>query len=278
LVSVAAVKKVVDASGYKFDELAEYLEASPANIAVLTDYFGMEAFKREGLNNVRSAFLPFLGHERQVVILKPTRTISLLRPRSKGLERRLVDEEQTAGFPFFLHKLLRTPAPEARSILQQFERKQAKAKAMMEGFTQSASLLQSDDGMFAAGRKYPPEILSAIRSGGSLPDGFGHGVITHILQIASGQMDGLFPGHKPSLNDALYSFPFRYTVAMYAMNLHWTMKGDVRTAPAKKVRNDATDMTYVAFGTFFDGVITADKKLADAYNLTRGLLRQVFHV
>jgi len=54
--------------------------------------------------------------------------------------------------------------------------------------------------------------------------------------------------------------------------------GDVTKAPAELLRNDATDMTYVAYATMFDGIITEDRKLAAIYDLSRRLLSQILGV
>ncbi len=83
---------------------------------------------------------------------------------------------------------------------------------------------------------------------------------------------------RPSAPDVFYSYPFRYATAMYCLNLFWTATGDVTTAPTDKVRNDAMDMTYVAYATFFDGLITRDAKLRALYVLTKDFLTTVFKV
>lgn len=91
-------------------------------------------------------------------------------------------------------------------------------------------------------------------------------------------MAQLFPNKELRAADILYSYPFRYATAMYCLNLFWTAVGDVTKAPTNKVRNDATDMTYAAYATFFDGIITCDEKLAAVYRLTTAFLTGVFHV
>jgi hypothetical protein len=120
--------------------------------------------------------------------------------------------------------------------------------------------------------------MSAIRSRSPLPPGFHEGIRGHIIAVAQETLKRLFPQSVQTFPNAYYSYPFRYTLSMYALNLIWMATGDVKTAPADLLRNDATDMTYVAYATMFDGIITEDRKLAAIYGLSRRLLCQVFGV
>ena len=149
----------------------------------------------------------------------------------------------------------------------------------MDIFTGDASKLSDrQTGLFAVGLSYPKDVLAIIRSRRPLPQDFHRNAAGHILQLTRATMKSLFPGDEPSVEEASYSYPFRYNVAMYCMNLFWTATGNVTAAPPKKVRNDAMDMTYVAYASFFDGVITEDSKLSAAYDLTVDFLTRVFNL
>lgn len=271
------MKKIIDVSAFESPQLEAYLRARPTNYAILTDYAGIETFQRDGVENIRRAFRLLAAFPDQVIVLEPTHVISRLRPRSKGIQGRLIDKESTASFRQFVVLLNSANDAHAANVLRQIEDRRRKAKAQLDIFMADAEKLSDrENGIFAIGLGYSPAVLAAIRSRARLPPNFHRDVAGHVVQITRATMDKLFPGDETKVDNVLYSFPFRFSLAMYCMNLFWTATGDVTTAPSKKVRNDATDMTYVAYATFFDGVITDDSKLAAAYDLTRGFLGRVF--
>jgi len=55
---------------------------------------------------------------------------------------------------------------------------------------------------------------------------------------------------------------FRYIVAGYLLGFHWIVSGGgLDQLPADKMVNDITDMMYVALSTYFDGILTNEKKV-----------------
>ena len=80
----------------------------------------------------------------------------------------------------------------------------------------------------------------------------------------------------PSVKDAMYSFPFRFALCSYALALHWATSAGHQTATVERLRNDFTDATYASYATFFDGLITLDRKLSEFYNISEWMLRNLF--
>jgi hypothetical protein len=74
----------------------------------------------------------------------------------------------------------------------------------------------------------------------------------------------------------MYSFPFRFALCSYVLALHWAVKGGYRTATVTRLRNDFTDTTYASYATFFDGLITLDRKLNEIYTISEWMLRNLF--
>ena len=47
--------------------------------------------------------------------------------------------------------------------------------------------------------------------------------------------------------------------------LKWLIDHGWETYPDEKMRNDAVDMFYVTFATYFDGVLSNDRKINSIY-------------
>jgi len=72
------------------------------------------------------------------------------------------------------------------------------------------------------------------------------------------------------------SYIFRYSVAAYLLAMRWISDGGAKTVKPENLRNDVVDMTYVAYATFFDGLLSRDKKATEIYEEARFLLDEVF--
>jgi hypothetical protein len=99
------ILKVVDSNVLQCSCLHEYLAKSPTNFAVLIDYVAVEAYKAETLDMLYRSMRILSQFPKQVVILKPTPILCGLYGRRAGLQRRLIDHRQTAGFRKFCAQL-----------------------------------------------------------------------------------------------------------------------------------------------------------------------------
>src|SRR5215467_100060 len=99
------LKKVVDSNFLRSERLREYLTQSFKNIAVLTDYALMEAYKGDTLTSIFRSMEILSEHPKQVFVLKSTQIVCGLRGRSSGLQKRMIDVEQTREFAKFCDHL-----------------------------------------------------------------------------------------------------------------------------------------------------------------------------
>jgi hypothetical protein len=268
------LKKVIDAGALRSPALERFLRTSPNNIAVITDYASMESFKGEGAVNIRRSLQIVGRFPKQVLILKSTAQICALRPRLSGLHSRLVDRRQTVGFVHYCRSLFSSVAePErvaydvaskSRIAREHFARIEEKAAAMGPAWDALFQSYDRDDLANLRRRR----LLSARLVQRILRDVFA--VTARFFRDMSGST------RMPSTRDALYSFPFRFALASYVLALHWAVKGGYKTASARTIRNDFTDATYTSYSSFYDGLITADRKLAEICALNRWMLDNLF--
>ena len=120
------MKLVIDCSALESLELEVFLARSRCNTAVLTNICANETFNR-GQNAV-ALHKTLAGHRGQVLVLKYTGAIAMLRPRSKGLLHRLVDEEETAQFPKYAALL----AAESGPLVERLPGKQKRAREYLD--------------------------------------------------------------------------------------------------------------------------------------------------
>jgi hypothetical protein len=96
------MRKVIDTNFLKDAQLQEYL-GDPANFAVVPDFAAMETLKLRDPAAISDQLNTLAG----VIALRTTRAVGGLRsrPRSRGLQKCLIDKEQTAGFKTFCDKI-----------------------------------------------------------------------------------------------------------------------------------------------------------------------------
>jgi hypothetical protein len=52
--------------------------------------------------------------------------------------------------------------------------------------------------------------------------------------------------------------------------------GGAHQAKPERIRNDLVDVTFAVFATYFDGLLTGDKKIDEIYHETDWVLTHVF--
>lgn len=267
------MKKVVDASALRSEILKNYLSASRNNVAIVTDHLAMELFKGDGQTNVSHSLRILAAHPDQVAVLKPTHAILKSRPRGTGLHARFIDEEQTDGFVCYCRFLLADSTNEV-TVAADRERKQFVANRRHDRMKGNVETIRSTIQQLK--KRYKPEELKALRRKEVIPGDFW-------LRFTDDLFDNTIAFHRevpqmPGLKGAniFYSYAFRYTLCAFARAVDWIAEGGYDTAPEAKLMNDYVDMGYAAYATFYDGLLTEDKKLEEIHAFAVRLMQRVF--
>jgi hypothetical protein len=123
---------------------------------------------------------------------------------------------------------------------------------------------------------FDPTLLKQLRTQARLSRDGAEKITTGILQVTAlcfrnhPDVDRLPSGEN--LPDRLV---LRYAVAAYVSALRWISVGGIDSVSVQRLANDLVDITHVAYATYFDGVLSEDRRLNDVYEET-DWLRNVF--
>jgi hypothetical protein len=252
-------------------QLCEYLAASRKNFAVLTDYAAMEAFKGDSLTNISTATEILREFPKQVIVLKSTNIISQLKGRRCGFTRRMIDEDQTKGFPDWCEHFSRALAGDIelqRQLLENGKAADAHLARMMDDqktFAQNLeeALKHFTDAELKALRKRQPMSLEMFDK-----------VTRNVLDMAAFLFTAI-PNTKelPPALELPYTFVLRYALTGYLVALRWIAVGGAKNVKPERIRNDMVDATYAAYATYFQGLLSHDVKANEIYGDAKFFLR-----
>jgi len=265
------VQIVVDTNCLQSDRLARFLEASRTNFAVMPDYVSMEMHNLPSPDLVRGNYRVLSGHSRQVKVLKGTRVCCSLHGRAAGLRRRLIDARQSVEFPKFAAAVANA---ESRSdaLLRQ---RMTWGKRDIERLNESAEGMAVDIPQIIE-EVFSDADLAIIRRGARYP----LSLINKLMDLVFATAWNLFDHHpdRPKLpppNEMINTVIFRFALCMALQMLRWVRTGRDRTAGQQRwdrVRSDMVDSHIAAYGTFFDGIMTEDRKVESVHGEAAFLL------
>jgi hypothetical protein len=250
------MRNIADRNYLQSPKLREYFGASRRNRVVLTDYAAMEAFKGDALTNIVSATQILCEFPKQVVVLKSTNIIFQLKGRRCGFTRRMIDKDQTKGFPEWCGRLARAKAGDnnlQRQIIENGKEADAHLKRMRDDQENYAANLD------AMAKNFSEAELRALRKHEPISDEMFGKIQSHILEMAAFLFTA-FPNFTelPPARELPYTFAFRYALAGYLVALRWMSVGGAKNVKPEKIRNDIVDATYAAYATYFQGFHSDD--------------------
>jgi hypothetical protein len=80
----------------------------------------------------------------------------------------------------------------------------------------------------------------------------------------------------PAANEVPYTLIFRMALCAYIHALRWRVAGGAAGALTQTMCNDIIDVTYAAYATCFDGLLSKDQKAKEIYDNSMWLLENVF--
>ena len=267
-------RKVVDTNCLQSEALRAYLSASADNYAVLTDYAAMEAYKGDTLKSIYCSMEILAEHPKQVIVLGGTQIICGLSGRDAALQEPLIDEVQSREFSEYCQHLLAAKRG-GRSLQGQPLEHGREATAHIDRMLMDMPTLSSGIDLMA--KTYSPAELQILRRREKHTPQMRERLVQNVLLLA-----GQFFKEHPSVTEwprgteVRNTFIFRYALCGYLSILKRIEDGGAAKTKPEKLRNDVIDVNFAAFATYFDGLITSDKRAGEIYTEAEFLLREVF--
>lgn len=250
--------------------LIDYLEQSPDNQIVITDYLLLESVAGNAMKNFCTDFSPLKRYSHQMVALKPLHEICALKP-NPALAKDMICSSLTHE----MRELWRwLPRMELYGPDRTF---QAMVDIYQDGRERVLETMgETRDYFISIVNEWPTEELNALRHGvREISSAFGEklmGDITSMARLAYAETpDDLVPPHR----QAIYSYQFRFSlccVLLVALNL---VKTGLHNVTDTKLRSHLIDMSYTAYATFFDGVLSHDNSVSSAYEAATIILSKL---
>lgn len=264
------MKRVIDSNALQTNELREYLAKSTQNFAVLTDFAGMEAYKGDPLKTVFKSMAVVSEFPKQIIILKGSAKVCGLSGRRKGLQRRLIDEKQTAGFSEHIRALRLAEAGNIR-LQQQIrdlgELANAHFKKMRDEAESARGAIED------LGRQFTKEERALLRAGKEYTPELIDKVVQTVIEMAALAFQDW---RRPSYAELPNTFVFRVMFASFLHSIRRFSHGGLDNLSSEKLRNDYVDMMFVAYGSYFDGLMSSDKNVNYMFTETCLLLYALF--
>lgn len=261
------MKLVVDCGALRSANLSEFLSNSRHNRAILTSASAIESYKGDGLINARESLKILSRFPGQVWVLKPTAEIALISTRPDRIISRIVDWKKSRGFSNYCDQVLCDSSESVDKLLSYRSRMAndhcAWMHSQVEHFRAAAEM---------AKKAISKDTLKRLRAQKPLTHDQALEIIS-LIAMASGNVLGVKPiGRDEDFKSMVSTYHFRFISSYMVLILNWLGNGGLENTPDKKIVNDLTDATYVAFGTMFDGILSNDIKLNSVYLNTRPLV------
>lgn len=260
-------RTVIDSSCLQSTDLRGYLAASKQNFALLTDYAAMEAYKGNTLVGIQRAMEVLVEFPGQVIVLKSTSVACGLSGKSAGLQRRLIDHPQTEFFKTFC-VYLKLAAQGNREIQGQLLQKGRDAEEHLQTVLEKAAQLPGVIDRLA--QEFTSSELQIIRSRspwtGAILDKFVGRAFALAQQIFRTHPQA---GAIPPFEEVPNTFIFRASVCSTVWSFMLFETGGAHGKKPQRLRNDMVDLSYATFATYFDGLMTLDRRLAAIHYATK---------
>lgn len=271
------MRLVVDTSALRSDFTRDYLRASVSNELIVPQPVLTECLKGNAAENMRRSLIGLAQFPSQVSVLKSGKTLLMLRPRATGLQARLIDCRLTKGFRRNVSFNLRQTGIAGFEVDAMIQSDKGVADAMHASYLQLSP--RSRDGMLCDHSMISDEEMSALRSRREILPSLSTKIERRVLATTAANFKTL-GRNLASIRvcHAIYSLQFRYAVAAEASIIDWHVAGGLEARSDKSIANDLIDLSQVAYGTYFDGVLASDERLLRVAELARFLTQELIKV
>jgi hypothetical protein len=234
----------------------------------------MEAYKGDTIKSIYYSMEILAEHPKQVIVLRGTQDVCGLNALAAASQEPLIDAAQTREFPEYCQHLLAAKRGDL-SLQGQLLEHGREATIHIDRMLMDMPTLSSGIDLMA--KTYLPAELKILRRREKHTPQMRERLVQNVLSLTA-QFFKEHPSvmHWPRGPGVRDTFIFRYALCAYVSILKRIEDGGAGQTKPEKLRNDVIDVNFAAFATYFDGLITADKRAAAIYADAEFLLREVF--
>ena len=263
------LRVVIDSNRLQSDDLRGFLQVSHDNVAVLTDYAWIEAYKGNSVVSIQKSMTVAKDFPEQVIVLKSTRAICGIDPRAPGMARSMARKGR--DFRDTVVGLEQAAAGHPEALQQIVDHGKVADRQMAKLLADAADLPVVFQAMLRT--FFTQEEIAHIRS--DRP--YTLALIQKIFEVTDALADVFYKRHPdkprpPSRRARFDAFIYRHALAALLYFLRWIHEGSPLEKAAEKVRNDIVDISFATYGTFFNGVMTDDRKVQQLHMELRVVL------
>lgn len=263
---------LADSNALRHVGLKKYLHASRDHAIALSDLTLVEMRKSNALSTSRRSLQIAVEYPQQFYVLRRTHEMLGENIASSGQTHLLFDYDETIELAALARQLLTLPPPVGlHEVMAQHE---ANARMIMSRLTEEVAALEP--GMVDAANDFTQDELTQIRTLKDVTDSTRRKLLD-LLKETTGSfiLKNQEPGRRAPmlLRDGMERFAFRYSLCMLLYYMEWVRVGRQIGKKLPLRVNDVVDMQVAAMGTFFNGVLSADRNLQVVSNTARGVLR-----
>ena len=128
------------------------------------------------------------------------------------------------------------------------------------------------------GSRYTKEERAALRTRGVYTPEMTDRLVRNVLEMAAMIFrDSPLVRKNLPYAELPNTFVFRVTLALYLLGITRFAHGGLGEMSLENLRNDFVDMMFVAYGTFFDGVMSTDRSVNNMFTDVVRLLSTLFN-
>lgn len=256
------VRVVIDSNRLQSDESRAFLERCEENFAVLTDYAWMEAYKGNSILSIQKSMAVLKDFPDQVILLKGTKTVSALDPSAPGIAKRMQWPGKDGDFSNTVAGLKQAAAGNLGAIRQITEHGKAADRQMEKILADMIELPAALRDMMQT--FLTKDEIAAIRA----RKPYSAALIGKLFELSDQMALRFYKAHPrkprlPSRRARYDAFMYRFSLACFIYFLGWVREGGQINKAAEKFRNDSVDINFATYGTYFNGIMSDDKKVRE---------------
>ena len=256
------MRYIVDSNFLQSEELVKIL-LNPVNEVLLCDQVSLEALR----SDMVKSFEVISRFPNQVHVLKRSQKIMRQSLKSKGLQKRLIDENDTKRF--------RKRCKQIHNLYRRDDYFHNQNKLMkQDSINELAQIRQAIDQMNEYIINYFSELTKeqrkVLRKDPPFEPDALKLIMDRLLDMTWNLFSNVVDFKNRNNHETFYnSYLFRAGVCQYFLIQDLFLSGGLENMKSKKLLNDILDMQIAGYATYFDGFLTNDRKAQRIYKISK---------